>query len=184
MTKEIVYKLNLSGGPITVKDQVVSEDLARKIMILIMGGSASVGGGDLDQQRQQPSVPGTMAPAGQAGTPKQFMAQKRPSSEIERITCLAYFLSHHRNTPAFKTRDLTKLNTEAAQPSFSNAAVFARNAVQAEYLSKAGGGSKQITALGEALVDALPDREKVKVAIESNKSSRKRRAKRGRYKGA
>lgn len=35
------------------------------------------------------------------------------------------------------------------------------NAAGSKYLSAAGGGDKQITVLGEKLVDALPDREKV-----------------------
>jgi hypothetical protein len=33
------------------------------------------------------------------------------------------------------------------------------------YLSAAGGGKKQITLLGEAIVEALPDRAKVAEAI-------------------
>jgi hypothetical protein len=100
---------------------------------------------------------------------KAFMVQKKPSSETERITCLAYYLYKHRGVNAFKTKDISKVNTGAAQSPFSNAAVFARNAAQAGYLAKAGGGAKQITALGEAVVEALPDREKVKAAIDAHK---------------
>jgi hypothetical protein len=176
-SKEAAYKLSLVGGDITVKDRQISEDVARKIIVIIMGGDVTVAvheHGGHDSSR--------VATLGGALTPKQFMTQKRPSSELERITCLAYYLTHNRSTPAFKTRDITKLNTEAAQPAFSNAAVFARNAVQSEWLSKAGGGSKQITALGEAVVEALPDRDKVKAAIESNRSSRLRRGRRKRVK--
>jgi hypothetical protein len=183
MQKEATYKLNLSGGSLTVKDHVISEELARKILTLVMGGSMPTGGAAEDGawgHTSHHAAGRSETTHGSAPSPKTFMAQKKPSSEQERITCLAYYLAHHRDMQAFKTRDLTKLNTEAAQPTFSNPAVFARNAVQAEFLSKAGGGSKQITALGEAVVEALPDREKVKVAIESNKSSRKRRGKKAR----
>jgi hypothetical protein len=45
------------------------------------------------------------------------------------------------------------------------------------YLAKAGGGKKQITILGEEVVEALPDREKVKAAIAEHRP--KRRKKRG-----
>jgi hypothetical protein len=61
-------------------------------------------------------------------TPKEFMLEKQPSTDVERIACLAYFLTHYRNTPHFKTLDLAKLNTEAAQPKFSNTAYSANNA--------------------------------------------------------
>jgi len=95
-------------------------------------------------------------------TPKQFMAQKKPKTDAERITCLAYYLTNYRQTPHFKTRELTNLNTkEAAGTPFSNAAVAANNAIRDQYLSPAGGGKKQITVRGEAVVEALPDREKV-----------------------
>jgi len=113
-----------------------------------------------------PGAPlGMGSPSADAQTPKVFMAKKRPDTVQERITCLAYYLTHYRNTPAFKTKDLTKLNSEAAQPKISNPAFFARNAANAQYLALAGGGNKQITARGEALVTALPDREAVKKAL-------------------
>lgn len=178
-SKEITYKLNLSGGDITVKDHSISEQIALKIIALVMGGAAGAEPDSVTVDAARPGVEQDLGgPRGRQLSPKAFMAEKRPSSEIERMTCLAYYLSRYRNTTAFKTREITKLNTEAAQPNFSNAAVFARNADTAGYLSKAGGGSKQITVLGEAVVDAMPDREKVKAAIENNKVVSKRRASR------
>jgi hypothetical protein len=70
---------------------------------------------------------------------------------------------------------LIDLNTEAAQPKMSNASVAARNAVQNQYLSLAGGGRKQITARGEAVVKALPDRDKVKSALEGHRVRKRRK---------
>ena len=175
--KSAVYKVTMTGA-VSVKDQVVSQEVARAILNLLLGGNVD----SQESDGGSSGMPGGVArkaPNDSSLTSKQFMSQKRPSSEIERITCLAYFLSHNKGIPAFKTRDLTKLNTDAAQPSFSNATIFARNAVQAEYLSLAGGGQKQISALGEAVVEALPDRDKVKAAIEAHKTNRKRRGKRG-----
>ena len=150
-----------------------------------MGGQTAM----VEHEQVQGSTAGHLASsatanAGGGQSPKSFMAQKRPSSGIERVACLAYYLDRYRGTQQFKTRDLTKLNTEAAQPTLSNAAVFARNAVDAQYLSKAGGGAKQITVLGEAIVDALPDREKVKAAIETHRSGRNKRAARRRKKAS
>jgi hypothetical protein len=53
-------------------------------------------------------------------TPKQFLLEKEPRTDVERIACLAYYLTHYRDMPHFKTIDLNKLNTEAAQQRLSN----------------------------------------------------------------
>jgi hypothetical protein len=103
-----------------------------------------------------------------AMSPKNFLVEKRPTTDVERVTCLAYFLARHRDMAQFKTKQLTDLNKEAAQPKFSNAAVAVQNAtVQNQFLSQAGVGNKQITARGEAFVEALPDRDRAKVALQS-----------------
>ena len=48
-------------------------------------------------------------------TPKEFMLQKQPNTDVERVACLAYYLAHYRDIPHFKTTDINKLNTDAAQ---------------------------------------------------------------------
>ena len=35
-------------------------------------------------------------------TAKQFMFEKRPVTDIERVACLAYYLTHYRSTPHFR----------------------------------------------------------------------------------
>ena len=110
--------------------------------------------------------------------PKQFMSQKRPANNYERVACLAYYLSNHQNKPKFKTADITALNTAAAGQPLSNASVFVRDAASKYgYLSAAGGGAKQLTVLGEQVVEALPDREKVKAVLADHKPKRKKRVK-------
>lgn len=108
-------------------------------------------------------------------TPKAFMREKNPNADVQRITCLAFFLTHARDTANFKTKDLTDLNTEAAGRKFSNATVAVNNASLSGLVTAAGGGKKQITALGEDIVDALPDQEKVKTIVAAGKKPRKRR---------
>jgi hypothetical protein len=61
-------------------------------------------------------------------SPKEFIFQKQPRSDVEKVACLAFYLTHYRDTPRFKTLDISKLNTEAAQVKFSNAAVAVDNA--------------------------------------------------------
>ena len=106
--------------------------------------------------------------AGKFGTPKEFLAYKAPKTDIERITVLAYYLTHARGVTHFPTKDLSDLNTEAACSRFSNAAYTASNAMKKNaFLAAAPGGKRQITTRGEALVNALPDREAAKTALES-----------------
>lgn len=93
-----------------------------------------------------------------APTPKTFLLEKKPQTDVERIACLAYYLTHYRDQTAFKTLDLSKLNTEAAQIKFANAAKAVDNASRANFLIAAGQGKKQISAIGELYVQALPDR--------------------------
>src|SRR5690348_3976367 len=97
-----------------------------------------------------------------ASSPKEFLYEKDPQTDVDRIACLAYYLAHYRDQPHFKTADLSKLNTEAAQRKFANAAYAVNNATKGGYLAAAAGGSKQLTALGEQYVSALPDHEAAK----------------------
>lgn len=126
-------------------------------------------------ERVQHSINGTLpfseAPYNQSfsrdrsATPKEFLRDKNPMTDVERVTCLAYYLTHYRDTPHFKTLDISTLNTEAAQPKFSNTAVAVDNARKLGYLVPATKGNKQITALGEKFVELLPDREAAREAV-------------------
>lgn len=106
-------------------------------------------------------------------SPKQFMLEKQPRTDVEKVACLAYYLTHYRDTPYFKTLDISKLNTEAAQVKFSNPTVAVDNAVKTNYLVPATKGNRQISASGEQFVQALPDRDKAK-AIMANLRPRRR----------
>jgi hypothetical protein len=97
--------------------------------------------------------------------PKEFLLEKQPKTDVERVACLAYYLTHYRDTPHFKTLELSKLNTEAAQPKFSNAANSTNNAVKRGYLAASLKGQKQLSAAGEQFVRALPDREAARIAM-------------------
>ena len=100
-------------------------------------------------------------------SPKEFLRDKRPATDVERVACLAYYLAHYRDTPHFKTFDISSLNTEAAQPKFSNASVAVDNAKSTGYLVPGAKGTKQISAAGEKFVELLPDRAAAREAFQS-----------------
>ena len=104
---------------------------------------------------------------------KDFLRDKSPKTDIERIVCLAYYLTHYRDTLHFKTVDLSTLNTEAAQPKLSNPTVAVDNATKNGYLVQASRGSKQISSMGETFVQALPDREAAKASIATMRIKRR-----------
>ena len=104
---------------------------------------------------------------------KEFLRDKSPKTDIERIVCLAYYLTHYREMPHFKTIDLSTLNTEAAQPKLSNPTVAMNNASLSGLLVQAGKGFKQISAVGELFVQALPDRNAAKEALSSVKTKKR-----------
>ena len=128
----------------------------------------------LASSRPNEPVSGSVNP--EVVTPKRFVQDKAPKTDIERIAVLAYYLARFRGMERFQTSDLTELNTEAAQPRFSNAANSASNAVKSSaLLADAGKGLRQLTLKGEELVEALPSRDAVKAVTEKYGSPRRRR---------
>jgi hypothetical protein len=113
-------------------------------------------------------------------SPKQFLAQKQPRTDVERVACLAYYLTHYRDMPHFKTLDVSKLNTEAAQLKFANPTVAVNNASLRGYLVPSSKGAKQISAFGERFVEALPDRDTAKSVMSEAASRRRPRKQRAR----
>jgi hypothetical protein len=108
-------------------------------------------------------------------SPKEFLRDKNPASDVERVACLGFYLSHYRDTPHFKTVDISALNTEAAQPKFSNASMAVDNASKAGLLVQAVKGAKQLSSNGEHYVQLLPDREAAREMLKSSNVRRKPR---------
>lgn len=108
-------------------------------------------------------------------SPKDFVWQKQPKTAIERVACLAYYLTHYKGVQQFKTSDITDLNMEAAQIKFSNPAMMVAEAVRRGYLVSAGGQLKQLSAMGEQFARLLPDREAAEAAISGVRPRRYRR---------
>jgi hypothetical protein len=173
------YSLKLTGGGISI-DKIVIEPIALQILKLVMGDTSVAPGAGGAGAGASAGTAGATSKQIDTSTPKAFMAAKQATSDMDRVTCLAYYLTHTRNTPTFKTDELTALNREAAGSKFSNISATARNAVASGYLSAAGAGKKQIAVRGEAVVEALPDREKVAAALEAHPARKPRKKRKAR----
>ena len=104
---------------------------------------------------------------------KDFLHEKSPQTDVERVACLAYYFARYRATPHVKTKDITELNKESAHRQFSNTAFAVDNATKTGYLVPSIKGSKQISAYGERFVEALPDREAAKEIMASARAGRR-----------
>jgi hypothetical protein len=98
---------------------------------------------------------------------KSFLGQKRPESFYERVACLVYYLEKFGGKPEVGTKDITKANSDARLSKLTNPAVFVKHATHTYgYLTSLGKRKFAVSARGEAVVEALPDRVKVEEAHE------------------
>ena len=145
-----------------------------------LGGGARLGG----EARTDDTAIGQMIPAASIATRKQsakdWFAAKKPMKGNQRMACLGYYLTRFENQDTFKTKDLTAMNIKAAQPKFTSASVFAKDAIKAGYFTFAGGGKRQMTTLGDLVVEALPDQAKVRELVQQNAHARQRSGRRRR----
>lgn len=107
-------------------------------------------------------------------SPKEFLRQKEPKTDVERAMCLAYYLAHYKDAPHFKTADIAKLNTEAAQRKFANTAYTINNAATTGYFVAGVKAHKQLSSMGEQYVEALPDRVAAKAVVERSRPRKTR----------
>ena len=123
-----------------------------------------VGGGSGDGDKKADGM--TPAAAGSLGHIKDFLVKKRPSTLYERVACLAYYLEKMSSITAFKAKDIEKASTDARHGKIDNVPSVLNDATSKYgFLSPCGRGKKELSAKGEAMVEALPDREKVKEVI-------------------
>ncbi len=114
-------------------------------------------------------------PTGHLGTIKQFLKLKAPNDDVARVATLAYFLTHGKNLAMYKIEELSKARVDAALSKFNMSRALSNAQHTAGYVTNAGKhGTYQITATGEALVEAMPDAEAVKKVKAQVKKRRRR----------
>lgn len=106
-------------------------------------------------------------------SPKEFILEKEPQTTVARVACLAYYLTYYRGVPHFKAFEISKLNTEAAQQKFGNPTQALNDAVKCGLLVQASKGQKQLSAMGEQYVQALPNQDLAKEALHRMKRPHK-----------
>ena len=70
---------------------------------------------------------------------KEFLSERRPSTDVDRVACLAYYLSHYRDNDQFKTTDIGLLNSEAGQVKLRNPSAALNSATRARPASYGNG---------------------------------------------
>jgi hypothetical protein len=100
-----------------------------------------------------------------------FIKAKRPLDNYQRLACLAYFIERKDGQREISGKDLVKANSDARQPRFSNLSVFLNHATHRhKFFSQCGRGKKQLTTLGEAVVDALPSQADVTQVLSEDRT--------------
>ncbi|HEY2393443.1 MAG TPA: hypothetical protein VGK22_19885 [Candidatus Angelobacter sp.] len=113
---------------------------------------------------------------------KSFLASKQPENFYERVACLVYYLEKFGDKTEVGTNEITQANSDARMSKLTNPAVFVKHATHTYgYLTSLGKRKFAISARGEAVVEAMPDRVKVEGAHEKfrfgNKGKRKAKPK-------
>lgn len=96
---------------------------------------------------------------------KDFISQKQPDTDVERVACLAYYLARHRHTKLLKTNDITALNAASGHQKFANASSTMNNATASGFLAIVSKGKKKLSPAGLRYVETLPDRAAAKAAM-------------------
>lgn len=110
--------------------------------------------------------------------PRSFVRLKKPTTDVERVACLGYYLLKTTRQPGFSRKDITKAHVDSGGSAINMTRALDNATRQSKYLSNRGPREKQLTTLGEDVAEALPSREGVAAAEEAAKSIRKRKGKR------
>lgn len=148
--------------------QRIIDYVSSKYSLAVKSKATSVGGGSI------PNGSGGNVQIDGNVTIKQFVTNKKPSGFYEQIACLGYYLEKIQGVESFGTKEISQANTDARITKLPNPSLYLKNCfAKYGYLVQVGGGKKALSARGEALVEALPDRESVKTALENNPIKKK-----------
>jgi hypothetical protein len=102
-----------------------------------------------------------------------FMRSKRPATDVQRVACLGYYHLKTTGQHGFTSKDILKLNTDSGGSKFNLTRALDNATRRSKYLASRGGNNKQLTTLGEDIVEVLPSQEAVAAAEEAARKSTK-----------
>ena len=113
------------------------------------------------------------------GKVREFIRAKKPTSDVQRVACLIYFLAKTTNKEGFISKEINQAHIDSGGSKINLPRALDNATRRSKFISNRGGKEKQLTPLGEDIVDALPDQQKVSDLIKEagKRGSRKKRAK-------
>ena len=109
---------------------------------------------------------------------RSFIRIKRPATDVQRVACLGYFVLQTTGQQGFSSKEVAQANVNSGSSKINLTRALDNATRQSKYLSSRGGNSKQLTTLGEDVVDALPDQQAVdelEAAVKGRGKSKGRR---------
>lgn len=111
--------------------------------------------------------------------PRAFIRIKKPTTDVQRVACLGYYLVQTTGQHGFASKDVSKTHTDSGGSSINMTRALDNATRAAKYLSNRGPREKQLTTLGEDVVNALPDQTAVKAVEDAAKGGRGKKGKKG-----
>ena len=115
---------------------------------------------------------------------RAFIRLKKPETDVERVACLGYFLAKTAGAPGFTAKDVKQAHIDSGGSAINLPRALDNATRGAKYLSSRGPREKQLTTLGEDVVEALPNREAVNLLKQKPARKRKVQSKVGKKRGA
>jgi hypothetical protein len=166
-----------------VEDALAGQDEEARARIMNWIASKyklSVGSGHSAGARQD--FPGMSRPSEEMAGVKNirtFLASKKPTNSYEQVACLAYWMERNDKKDELTIADFHQAKKDARVVGLSNVPRSVRHAKSTYgFLTSLGRGKYGISPRGEAVVEALPNREMVTAALAEHKVSRKSKRKR------
>jgi len=104
--------------------------------------------------------------------PRAFVRLKKPTTDVQLVACLGYYLVQTTGQQGFTSKAISTAHTDSGGSRINMPRALDNATRGAKYLSNRGPREKQLTTLGEDVVNALPDQAAVKAVEAADKGGR------------
>jgi hypothetical protein len=104
--------------------------------------------------------------------PRAFIRLKKPNTDVQRVACIGYYLVQTTGQQGFTSKAISTAHTDSGGSKINMTRALDNATRAAKYLSNRGPREKQLTTLGEDVVNALPDQAAVKTIEAAAKGGR------------